>query len=31
MYLGAFQRKDSQFRNKITADGSSGYKAEAGR
>jgi putative glutathione S-transferase len=28
---GAFQRSDSHFRNWITADGSSGFKAEAGR
>ncbi|BFZ25074.1 hypothetical protein BsWGS_28113 [Bradybaena similaris] len=28
---GAFVRKESQFRNWITADGSSGYKAEADR
>jgi putative glutathione S-transferase len=28
---GAFQRSDSIFRNFITADGSSGFKAEAGR
>jgi glutathionyl-hydroquinone reductase len=28
---GAFQRKDTSFRNKVTADGSSGYKAESGR
>ena len=28
---GAFQRTDSIFRNLITADGSSGFKAEAGR
>jgi glutathionyl-hydroquinone reductase len=28
---GAFQRTDSIFRNFITADGSSGFKAEAGR
>ncbi len=28
---GAFQRTDSIFRNVITADGSSGFKAEAGR
>jgi putative glutathione S-transferase len=28
---GAFVRKESVFRNRITADGSSGYKAEAGR
>ena len=29
--LGEFRRSDSRFRNWITADGSSGYKAEAGR
>ncbi len=28
---GAFQRVDSSFRDRITGDGSSGYKAEAGR
>ena len=28
---GAFQRVDSAFRGRITADGSSGFKAEAGR
>ena len=28
---GAFQRVDSAFRDRITADGSSGFKAEAGR
>jgi glutathionyl-hydroquinone reductase len=28
---GAFQRADSRFRNWITADGSSGFKGEAGR
>ena len=28
---GEFKRKDSSFRNWITADGSSGFKAEAGR
>ncbi len=28
---GQFQRVDSRFRDRITADGSSGYKAEAGR
>ncbi|CAB4009799.1 Glutathionyl-hydroquinone reductase [Paramuricea clavata] len=28
---GEFVRKDSQFRNRITADGSSGFKAEANR
>jgi len=28
---GAFQRVESAFRNSITADGSSGYKAEPGR
>ena len=28
---GAFQRSDSSFRNRITADGSSGFKAEPGR
>jgi glutathionyl-hydroquinone reductase len=28
---GAFQRSDSSFRDCITADGSSGFKAEAGR
>jgi putative glutathione S-transferase len=28
---GAFKRKPTQFRNKITVDGSSGFKAEAGR
>ena len=28
---GAFQRIDSRFRDRITADGSSGFKAEAGR
>lgn len=28
---GGFQRVDSSFRDRITADGSSGYKAEAGR
>jgi len=28
---GRFIRKDSAFRNRITADGSSGFKAEAGR
>jgi putative glutathione S-transferase len=28
---GAFNRVDSIFRNRITADGSSGFKAEAGR
>src|SRR6266536_1299557 len=28
---GVFQRSDSQFRAKITADGSSGFKAQAGR
>ncbi len=29
--VGNFQRVDSVFRNRITADGSSGFKAEAGR
>ena len=29
--IGEFQRADSVFRDRITADGSSGYKAEAGR
>ena len=28
---GAFQRIDSAFRDRVTADGSSGFKAEAGR
>ena len=28
---GAFQRDESAFRNRLTADGSSGYKAEPGR
>ena len=28
---GEFQRADSRFRDRITADGSSGFKAEAGR
>ncbi|MBL6946625.1 MAG: glutathione S-transferase family protein [Rhodospirillales bacterium] len=28
---GRFQRSESQFRNRITADGSSGFPAEAGR
>lgn len=28
---GAFQRSDSRFRDSVTADGSSGFKAEAGR
>jgi putative glutathione S-transferase len=28
---GAFRRSESQFRSRITADGSSGFKAEAGR
>ena len=28
---GEFVRKDSQFRNSITADGSSGFKAQANR
>lgn len=28
---GEYKRKDSQFRNQITADGSSGFKAEADR
>ena len=28
---GEFQRADSSFRDRITADGSSGFKAEAGR
>ena len=28
---GAFPRSESQFRNRITADGTSGFKAEAGR
>jgi putative glutathione S-transferase len=28
---GEFVRKDSAFRNRVTADGSSGYRAEAGR
>src|SRR5258708_1690192 len=28
---GGFQRSNSQFRNRITADDSSGFKAEAGR
>ena len=28
---GGFQRSNSHFRNRITADGSSGFKAEAGR
>ncbi|MYM64851.1 glutathione S-transferase family protein [Pseudomaricurvus sp. HS19] len=28
---GAFQRQESRFRNQISADGSSGFKAEAGR
>ena len=28
---GNFQRVDSVFRDRITADGSSGFKAEAGR
>lgn len=28
---GAFERVDSRFRDRITADGSSGFKAEAGR
>src|SRR5216683_6295136 len=29
--VGAFQRSESQFRNRITADGTSGFKAEPGR
>jgi len=28
---GAFQRADSRFRDRVSADGSSGFKAEAGR
>lgn len=28
---GRFVREDSQFRNRVTADGSSGFRAEAGR
>ena len=28
---GDFRRADSRFRDRITADGSSGFKAEAGR
>src|SRR5713226_8503115 len=28
---GAFRRSESQFRNRITADGTSGFKAEPGR
>ena len=28
---GEFRRIDSQFRDRITADGSSGFKVEAGR
>lgn len=28
---GAFVRRESQFRDRVTADGSSGYRAEAGR
>ena len=28
---GSFRRKDARFRDVVTADGSSGYKAEAGR
>ncbi len=28
---GRFARKDAQFRNRITADGSSGFRAESGR
>src|SRR5215813_6896076 len=28
---GEFKRVDSRFRDRVTADGSSGYKAEAGR
>jgi putative glutathione S-transferase len=28
---GAFERVDSRFRDRVTADGSSGFKAEAGR
>ena len=28
---GEFQRVESAFRDRITADGSSGFKAEAGR
>jgi putative glutathione S-transferase len=28
---GEFQRAESRFRDRITADGSSGFKAEAGR
>lgn len=28
---GSFKRQQSQFRNKVTADGSSGFKAEKGR
>ena len=28
---GRFKRKDSSFRDRVTADGSSGFKAEAGR
>jgi putative glutathione S-transferase len=28
---GRFKRADSQFRDRITADGSSGFKAERGR
>ncbi|HML08413.1 MAG TPA: hypothetical protein VK430_09855 [Xanthobacteraceae bacterium] len=28
---GEFQRMDSAFRDRITADGTSGFKAEAGR
>src|SRR5918994_6355487 len=28
---GQFKRVDSRFRDRITADGSSGFKAEAGR
>src|SRR5215207_495010 len=29
--MGEFQRLDSRFRDRVTADGSSGFKAEAGR
>src|SRR5260370_7238930 len=29
--VGAFQRSERQFRNRITADGTSGFKAEPGR
>jgi putative glutathione S-transferase len=28
---GEFIRRDSQFRDRVTADGSSGFPAEAGR